>query len=68
MLWNKRKGYLSRERHYHYPKTKNFYSLFEACRMISISRKTLTKYEGKVFPSAWRDNKAGRRLFTDRDI
>jgi DNA-binding transcriptional MerR regulator len=36
--------------------------------MIGISRKTFTKYEGKLFPSAWRDNKAGRRLFTEKDI
>jgi len=68
ILWNKRSEYLKRERHYHYHKTKNFFSLLEACRLIGISRKTFTKYEGKLFPLIWRDDRVGRRLFTDRDI
>jgi ACT domain-containing protein len=68
ILWNKRAEYLSSKRHYHYHKTQNFYSLLEACKIIGISRKTFVKYEGQLFPVIWRDNKAGRRLFTQRDI
>ena len=67
-LWNKRQEYLSKQRHYHYHKTKNFYSLLEVCRIVGISRKTFQKYEGKLFPMAWRDDRMKRRLFTDKDV
>ncbi|MBW2040273.1 MAG: MerR family transcriptional regulator [Deltaproteobacteria bacterium] len=67
-LWSKRAEFFSKNRHYHYHKTKNFYSLFEACKLIGISRKTFRKYEGVLFPVIWRDNKGGRRLFTEKDI
>jgi DNA-binding transcriptional MerR regulator len=68
ILWNKRAEYLSSKRHYHYHKTQNFYSLLEVCRIVRISRKTFQKYEGKLFPMAWRDDKMKRRLFTDKDV
>jgi hypothetical protein len=67
-LWESRAEYFSRNRHYRYHKTRNFFSLAEACQAIGISRKTFRKYEGVLFPVIWRDNKAGRRLFTEKDI
>jgi predicted site-specific integrase-resolvase len=67
-LWDKRTEYYSRNRHYHYHKTKNFYSFAEACKLIGISKKTFKKYEGGLFSMIWRDDKAGRRLFTGKDI
>ncbi len=36
--------------------------------MIGISRKTFQKYEGNLFPIAWRDDRMKRRLFTDKDV
>lgn len=68
VLWGKRAECLSKKRHYHYHKTRNFYSLFEACRLIGISQVTFKKHEGILFPSIWRDEKAGRRLSTEKDI
>jgi DNA-binding transcriptional MerR regulator len=67
-LWENRAEYFSRNRHYRYHKTRNFFSLAEACQQIGISSKTFRKYEGILFPVIWRDNKAGRRLFTEKDI
>lgn len=67
-LWDNRAEYFSRNRHYRYHKTRNFYSLAEACKQIGISQKTFRQHEGSLFPVIWRDNKAGRRLFTEKDI
>ena len=66
-IWDGKEEILRNERHYHYHKTRSFYSLPEACKAIQISRVTFRKYEGKLFPHVIRDE-AGRRLFTREDI
>lgn len=66
-MWDNRKEYYEKNRHYRYHKTGDFYSLTEVCKALGVSVVTYRNYEGKLFPLVQRDE-AGRRLFTQEDI